>query len=76
MSASYDITAGARAAVRKWGCGCWARGPPCVCLQVAGTVEALQFVGDRVSRAWPGVALGRVLDEVLLRPECDLLERG
>ena len=36
----------------------------------------LQFAGDRVSRPGGPVALGRVLDEVLLRPERDLLERG
>jgi hypothetical protein len=41
-----------------------------------GTVEALQLVGDRVWRPGGRVALGRVLDEVLLRPERDLLERG
>lgn len=54
----------------------WPRGLPYVCRRSWESVEALQLVGGRVWRTGGRLALRRVLDEVLLRPERDLLERG
>jgi hypothetical protein len=57
-------------------CVLGSRSSGCLLAGRGGTVEALQFVGGRVWRPGGRVMLGRVLDEVLLRPERDLLERG